>query len=89
MTGHLVGFTSGMNESLGIAAFRGDFAGHGTATARFIQDPTEAGQPSLFEVMSVVYRFESSSAAPTPEPATLGLVGAGLVFASRRIRWGR
>jgi PEP-CTERM motif-containing protein len=87
MTGHLVAFPNGAAEFVSMPKlFESDFIARGTATARFVQDPTEPGQPNLFEVMSVVYRFESSSAAPTPEPATLLMLGAGLVIVSHRMR---
>jgi len=86
MNGHLVGFPNGTAELLGMPKlFESDFIGRGTATARFVQDPTLPGQPNLFEVMSVVYRFESSE-SPVPEPATLLMLGAGLVIVSRRMR---
>jgi hypothetical protein len=86
MNGHLVGFPNGSAEFNGMPRlFESDFVGRGTATARFVQDPTEPNQPNLFEVMSVVYQFESN-AAPTPEPATLLMFGAGLVIVSHRLR---
>jgi len=85
MTGHLTAFANGTDESFnGPRLFTADFTGRGTATAQFVQDPTEPGQPNLFEVRSVVYQFESANAAPTPEPATLFMIGTGLAVVGRR-----
>jgi hypothetical protein len=87
MTGNIQGWTNPSDEQMGRPpVFMGEFVGSGTATMQFGIEPMEPGIPTLFDMRSVVYQFESS-AAPTPEPATTGLLALGLaVFGARRCR---
>jgi hypothetical protein len=70
-------------ERTGIPFFSGAFSGQGTATVTFFN---EEG----FGLIAQFVRYEFHEAAPTPEPATLFLIGTGLSAASaaRRRRRG-
>jgi hypothetical protein len=65
-------------------AFLGDFSlvGHGTATTRLERFGTG------YAVSGFRYEFANDTASPTPEPASMLLLGTGLVAAwqSRRLR---
>jgi hypothetical protein len=88
MTAQITGYTSTIDFARGNSAFSGSFTGAGTATAHFVMDPIVPGHAPLFDVQSVVYQFASANATPTPEPATLLMLGAGLVIVSTRMRRG-
>lgn len=57
-----------------------DFVGSGTATGTFSRGPDFNGAP-LFDFRSSTFTFEPASTSPTPEPATLLLVGLGAMSA--------
>jgi hypothetical protein len=62
--------------------------GRGTATANFNAVPVDPGFPALFTFHDAVYRFESTP-SPTPEPATLFMLGVGFASISTRSRFRR
>jgi hypothetical protein len=77
MSGTLINYASGGDAfDGGPPVFTASVAGHGTATAQFTMDPPTPGAPPLFDVKTVTYEF---SVSPTPEPASLLLLGTGLV----------
>jgi len=57
-----------------------DFVGSGTATGTFSRGPDANGR-ALFDFRSSTFTFGPASTAPTPEPATLLLVGLGAMSA--------
>lgn len=86
MTGQLVAFSNLVDSqryfSSGIANnafFNGAVSGSGRVTLTLAPDPPPpAGQPQLYDTGSLIYRFEQTSPAATPEPATMLLLAGRL-----------
>jgi hypothetical protein len=70
-----------INTPPGGQLFFAEFSGTGTATVRFTAEPPSPNFPPLFDFASAVFTFSAAETSPTPEPATLLLVGAGAMSA--------
>ena len=85
MTASIQNYASGATSTSEPPLFTASLFGRGIATARFSMVAVP-GQPSLFTISSVSYRFQSEPAAVTPEPASLLLLGTGLAGVVMRRR---
>lgn len=88
MMGTIDNYASNPLTAVGPPLFTASVFGSGTVTAQFTAVPNGDGQGNtLFDVTRLTYQFEA--AAPTPEPASLLLLGtgaAGLIARRRRQR---